>query len=352
MNERFKQEIRTIIRRNLIAGTPKKIRKQIKDLLTKKVSNKLIKVEIEQLRKEVEKEFENEFVKTKTAKSEYLNDARKIIRSAAKQSDQLKDKLAKTIFDSIEQGIEEKSDWKEIAKETLRQIDITGFKLDTELETHKAALDRLTRIKNLEESGWEYLEYAGPTGTIRPFCVEHIGRVYHIEEVKEMKNMFGQPALYYQGGYNCRHRWDPVEGDIIEKNNKGKIFAQKGFVESLQGKEITIAKMRLGQLGNNSTIVLNNKTEVRNHKSADVFENGKKTEYKRITEKSVNLASSLQRALRIGKEQSGRIVVWIDRNINDKKDIRDGLSNAKFWDKQGKIKEIFIIDKNGNEIKL
>ncbi|GMU99358.1 MAG: hypothetical protein AMXMBFR51_20930 [Ignavibacteriota bacterium] len=351
MNEKFKQEIRTIIRRNLIAGTPEKIRKQIKDLLTKKVSDKVIKVEIEQLRKEVEKEFENEFVKTKTAKSEYLNDARKIIRSAAKQSDQLKDKLAKTIFDSIEQGIEEKSDWKEIAKETLRQIDITGFKLDTELETHKAALDRLTRIKNLEESGWEYLEYAGPTGTIRPFCVEHIGRVYHIEEVKEMKNMFGQPALYYQGGYNCRHRWDPVEGQIIEQNADGRIFTQKDFKESRDGKETEIAKMRLKQLGNSSTIILNNKTEIKDSKSADAFENGIKTEYKRISEKALNLSTAIRNNLRSGKEQAGRIVIWINKDY-ESEIIKKAIKSAKHFDLKKKIEEIYLLDKNGKEIKL
>lgn len=219
--KKLKEQIRTIIRRNLKEGTPEKIRKQIK-VLFKTFSNKVEKEEIELLRKEVEKEFESDFVREKTAKSEYLNDAKKIIRSASQHSDNLKEKLAHKIFEAIEKGIEEKADWKEIAKESLRQVDITGLKLNTELETHKAALDRLTRVKNLEESGWEYLEYAGPTGTVRPFCVDHIGRVYHIDDVKKMKNMFGQPALYYQGGYNCRHRWDPVDIDKKEQRLDSK----------------------------------------------------------------------------------------------------------------------------------
>lgn len=364
--EKLKQQIRIIIRRNLQSGTPEKIRKQIKELLTeplrtlrteqalslqKKISNNLAKDEIEQLRKEIEKEFEEEFVKSRTEKSEYLSDAKKIIRSASKQTEYLKEKLSQAIFEAVEKGIEEKSDWKEIYKESLYQIDITGLRLETELETHKAALDRLIRVKNLEQTGWEYLEYAGPTGTVRPFCMEHIGRVYHIDEVKKMKNMFGQPALYYQGGYNCRHRWDPVEGQIIEDNKDGRIFAQKEFKESKDGKEITIAKLRLKQLGNNSAIVLNSKIEAKNLKSADAFENGVKTEYKRITEKTLNLTSSLQRALREEKYQAGRIVILIDnRGVVNNKEIIDAQRLAKFWDKQKKLKEIIIIDKEGRQL--
>lgn len=280
-----------------------------------------------------------------------MSDAKRIIRSASKQTEYLKEKLSQAIFEAVEKGIEEKTDWKEIAKESLRRIDITGFKLETELETHKAALDRLTRVKNLEQTGWEYLEYAGPTGTVRPFCMEHIGRVYHIDEVKKMKNMFGQPALYYQGGYNCRHRWDPVEGHIIEDNKDGRIFAQKGFKESKDGKEITIAKLRLKQLGNNSAIVLNSKTEAKNLKSADAFENGVKTEYKRISEKTLNLNTAIRNSLRSGKEQAGRIVVWINQDY-ESEIIKKAIKNVKHFDLKKKIKEIYLLDKKGKEIKL
>lgn len=228
----LKNQIRNIIRKNYQNGTPERIRKEVKQAIEEYFKTKVEREVIDKLRKEIEKEFADEYVKSITGKSEYITDAKKIIRSASKQSDYLKDKLAKGIFEAIETVIENKTDWREIARENLRKLENSGIKIETELETHKAALDRLVRIKNLEETGWEYLEYAGPTGTVRPFCVEHIGRVYHIEEVKKMKNMFGQPALYYQGGYNCRHRWDPVEGRIIEKDEDGRIFAQKGFKET------------------------------------------------------------------------------------------------------------------------
>jgi len=215
----------------------------------------------------------------------------------------------------------------------------------------KAAADRLIRVKNLEASGWKYLRYAGPSGTVRPFCVEHIGRVYSIDEIKGMVNMFGQPALYYQGGYNCRHRWDPVEGSVIEDTENGRIFAQKNFTESRDGKETAIAKFRIKQLKQNAAIQLNSKVDEKNFKSADVFENGVKTEYKRITEKAVNLSTAIRNHLRYGKEQAGRIVVWIDRDY-DVKTIKQAVKRAEHFDLTKKIKEIIFMDKGGKEIKL
>lgn len=349
--DNLKRAIRTIIRRNYQNSTPKKIRKEIKKYIDENFSNSVKSDFTEPLRKDIEKEFEAEFIKDKTAQSQYLTDARKIIRSASLYTNKIKDDIAKRIFDAVEEGINGELNWREVAADSISKLNVPGLRLNTEIETHKAAMDRLTRVKNLEESGWQYLEYAGPSGTVRPFCAEHVGRVYSIEEVKEMTNMFGQPALYYMGGYNCRHRWDPVEGEIIKQNDNGKIFAQDGFAESITGKETKIAEFRLSQLGKNSTIFMSSKVNESGFKNADVFENGVKTEYKRITEKSVNLNTAIRNQLRYGKEQSGRIVVWVDRSY-DISIINKAIESAKYYDAAGKIKETIFIDKDGKEIKI
>lgn len=350
--DNLKKAIRTIIRRNFQSGTPENIRKEIKKYITENFSDNVKSEITEPLRKEIEKEFEQEFIRDKTAQSQYLKDARGIIRSASLQSNKIKDDIAERIFDAIEEGIKGNLNWKEIAAESINKLSAPGVRLNTEIDTHKAAFDRLTRIKNLEESGWQFIEYAGPSGTIRPFCVDHVGRIYSIDEVKKMTNMFGQPALYYMGGYNCRHRWDPVEGNIIKQTEDGKIFGQDKFTESIIGQETKIAEFRLPQLGKNSTILMSSRVNDKGFKNADVFENGIKTEYKRITEKTVNLNNAIRNQLRAGKEQAGRIVIWVDKNEYDKENISKAVISAKYFDEKKKIKEIIFIDKNGKEIKL
>lgn len=347
----LKAKIREIIRRNYSAGTPERIRLELNKYFEEKFSNSAAKDFVNDIQKEFEKEFGNNFIKQTTGTSEYLKDAKKIIRSAGRQIEIIKDNIAKEIFSAIDEGIKGDQNWQEIARNSLSKLNVPGLRIQTEIDTHKAAADRLIRVKNLEASGWKYLRYAGPSGTVRPFCVEHIGRVYSIDEIKGMVNMFGQPALYYQGGYNCRHRWDPVEGSVIEDTENGRIFAQKNFTESRDGKETAIAKFRIKQLKQNAAIQLNSKVDEKNFKSADVFENGVKTEYKRITEKAVNLSTAIRNHLRYGKEQAGRIVVWIDRDY-DVKTIKQAVKRAEHFDLTKKIKEIIFMDKGGKEIKL
>ncbi|MCS7054079.1 MAG: hypothetical protein NZM09_10155 [Ignavibacterium sp.] len=348
---KLKAKIREIIRRNYEAGTPERIKGEIKKYFKENFSNSVNQELINKLQKDFEKEFGESFIKKTTGSSEYLKDAKNMIRSASLQTETIKNNIAKNIFKAIDEGIKGNLAWQDIARESLSKINVLGLRIQTEIDTHKAAADRLIRVKNLEDGGWKYLRYAGPSGTIRPFCIDHVGRIYSIEEIKKMVNMFGQPALYYQGGYNCRHRWDPVDGSVIEDTEDGRIFAQKNFTESRDGKEITIAKFRIKQLKQNSTIQLNSKVDEKNFRSADVFENGVKTEYKRVTDKSVNLITAIRNHLRYGKEQAGRIVVWIDRDY-DTEIIKKAIKSAEHFDLTKKIKEVIFLDKSGKEIKL
>lgn len=208
------------------------------------------------------------------------------------------------------------------------------------------ALNNLNAIKDYEETNIQYVQYSGPTGTLRNFCKEHIGKIYSIEEAKKLKNDFGQSAFVWVGGYNCRHRWDAVtDSPIFKDKSGGKVFINKNFVET-EGKEISIAKLR-AKAGIN--IQLKNKID--NIKSADAFENGIKTEYKRIGEKAVNLQSAVQRSLRAAKEQAGNIVVWIDRYNYDEVKMKKGIKLALDFDINKKIRKFTVIKKDGEEIK-
>jgi hypothetical protein len=53
--------------------------------------------------------------------------------------------------------------------------------------------------------------YVGPVdGIIRPFCLEHVGKVYTKAEIDRLDNGQLPNPFLTGGGYNCRHLWAPI----------------------------------------------------------------------------------------------------------------------------------------------
>jgi hypothetical protein len=53
--------------------------------------------------------------------------------------------------------------------------------------------------------------YVGPVdGVVRPFCLEHLGKVYTKAEIDALDNGQLPNAFLTAGGYNCRHLWAPI----------------------------------------------------------------------------------------------------------------------------------------------
>lgn len=83
--------------------------------------------------------------------------------------------------------------------------------LSAELNTAVAGFSRTVALRKAEDAGLELFVYAGPLDQItRPFCRERVGRVFTKAEVADWDNGQGLPAAVYLGGYNCRHRLNPI----------------------------------------------------------------------------------------------------------------------------------------------
>jgi len=55
-------------------------------------------------------------------------------------------------------------------------------------------------------------EYVGPKdGKNRPFCAEWVGNQITLNDLKNLYNDDGEPAITARGGYNCRHNWEIVK---------------------------------------------------------------------------------------------------------------------------------------------
>lgn len=83
--------------------------------------------------------------------------------------------------------------------------------LTSELNTSLAGFSRTLTIYKSEELGIEKFEYVGPYDKVtRPFCRERVGGIFTREQILSWDNDQGLPASIYLGGYNCRHRLEPV----------------------------------------------------------------------------------------------------------------------------------------------
>jgi hypothetical protein len=96
----------------------------------------------------------------------------------------------------------------------------TFAQAQTALATGQMALSRVVVTTQAEAAAKKVgvtmrYRYTGPRGSIlRPFCSEHLGKIYTLEELDQLDNGPGQPkpVSSFLGGYNCRHRLAPVLG--------------------------------------------------------------------------------------------------------------------------------------------
>lgn len=75
--------------------------------------------------------------------------------------------------------------------------------------TALGAFDRATAARQAALAGVGRFRYVGPPAS-RDFCQHHLRKTYTVEEIKRLNNGQGLPVLYYGGGWNCRHTWEPV----------------------------------------------------------------------------------------------------------------------------------------------
>ncbi len=282
------------------------------------------KNQIYKLTKEVEKELEKSFMdeKVKPIDENVKKQLNELIKKSNFAVTELQQKIEKELIKSLNSG-----DFVKSLERGLRKIKVAERHINTEIFTTKAALDNLKRSMDYKKAGVKYLRYAGPLGTERPFCKLHIDRVYRFEEVEEMLNNFGQPALIYCGGYNCRHRWEAMFGEMKEdvyvdyswQNAYNKASKNE---RKVMDEELNFAK-KLTKLGNK--IELNNTLTKLDNKDTDLLFNGIPAQLKT---KSTDSVDSLVRALQDAVHQADLVIVDL---LKENKDLERAIRKAKKW---------------------
>ena len=128
----------------------------------------------------------------------------------AKNYTGIKKAFDEKVFETVRRGVIRNDSFNKI-ESRLRDIGDTAKQhIYTVQNTIKLGLNRAGSLEAAIERGIKKFRYAGPTFRSRPFCIQHVGKIYTLAEITSMDNGQGLPVLYYCGGYNCRHHWEDV----------------------------------------------------------------------------------------------------------------------------------------------
>jgi hypothetical protein len=105
------------------------------------------------------------------------------------------------------------------ALETVLLSGMTGLSIAkhgaTVIETNLMTFSRTLNGTRSLNAGIETYIYSGPgpDKIIRPFCEKILGKTFTIEEINKLDNgQMAQGTVFFTcGGWNCRHRWIPVQ---------------------------------------------------------------------------------------------------------------------------------------------
>jgi hypothetical protein len=143
----------------------------------------------------------------------FLNDngisleSAKILEPLREHISQQTAKASKAVVDMIRHGVKAGATNEEIARPLIRKLNVFKKNAETLANTGRLSLIRNDAVNKSLEAGAKFFKYMGPASGIRSFCSDHLGKVFSIEEIRQMDNGQGLPVESYCGGYNCRHRW-------------------------------------------------------------------------------------------------------------------------------------------------
>jgi hypothetical protein len=333
----LKKKIKTIIRRYMESGNADKLNTdgfvEVQRAIKKYGAESISKSELKPIMSEVTNEMQDEF--TSTHLGELSGETNRAMSTIIDASTQDAKKIDRSIFNGVVKGINAgltgDFDWRDISRAALRKLNLAEHHIETNINTAQAALDNASRAEQFKSGDVAYLRYAGPTGTKRPFCMEHIGKVYPLSVVEQMLNGFGQKAIYYCGGWNCRHRWDAV--------NKGTVTIEDGRKSKQHELDTAQALSNAGY-----DVVLKKESTVEGTRSFEGYVNGTKAEFKNITNATTNernrVKLNYQEAIKQGGEH---LVIDLTKDVVEMDEINVGLQRAMKLDVAKKITKITII---------
>ena len=189
---------------------------------------------------EAEREFE--WIQARTELPYRQMMFQNIVEEAGNQYAKTKRGLTAGVIDIIRRS-NGKQTTEELESELQNVVGWNRRYFATIARTAMSAFDSAGKIDSFVVSGFQWFRYVGANAE-RSFCVEHLGKLYHLTEILGMSNGQGLPVFIYKGGWNCRHQWTP-EAESVARSERPEWFrdnAPDGLV-TLTAKDIMNARV-------------------------------------------------------------------------------------------------------------
>ena len=124
---------------------------------------------------------------------------------------------AQAMRKAIDVGLNTGSDLQSVITDVAQALETTFDRATTATDTAIRGAMRMALVmqaeRGAEAAGITMLYlYLGPDdGKTRPFCEEHVNRVYSLDALKAMDNGTDLPVEIFAGGYSCRHALSPID---------------------------------------------------------------------------------------------------------------------------------------------
>lgn len=351
MKREVKNILKQLIKKYFLEGKADKLKTEgiaeIKTILkSQNLSFFQFQPEIIPLIKSVEKELGQKFFfeNVKPFEQQARQELKSIIEHGRYAVTENQRKIESIITKTLTEDVE---DIEKALTRNLRKIKLEQRHIDTEIRTTKLALNNLSRAASYKSAGTKYLRYAGPSGAFRPFCQAHINRIYKLEEVENMVNQFGQPALIYSGGWNCPHYWVPVDDD---GEMEGNLFVDSSWNEQFENaskneKEVMLQEKefarKVSRLGYKAELNYSLK-DVQNKDTDLVFE-GQYTQLKQPkSSKDVAIRSALKKSW-----QADSYIIEIPDTLSQPE---ISINNIKKFLERHPEKSVYLFNKKNNKL--
>ena len=118
------------------------------------------------------------------------------------------DEVARVLYRAVRDSVLGGAPADVVLERVALALDREVKEIRTLYDTTTATFGRLMEQQASTGTPDELFLFAGPVDAkMRPFCADHIGKVYTRADIQQMDNGQGLDVLLTGGGYNCRHVW-------------------------------------------------------------------------------------------------------------------------------------------------
>lgn len=119
------------------------------------------------------------------------------------------DELAHALWRTLAQGLFSQRKVVDLLTDLADAVDVEEARLRTLYDTTVSIFGR--QVEAMKAGPDDVFAYVGPVdGRLRPFCREHVGKVYTRAQIDALDNGQLPNTFLTGGGYNCRHVWQAV----------------------------------------------------------------------------------------------------------------------------------------------